>query len=249
MLTDSHCHIFLEYYQDIERILKDASSLGVGRVISSAYDLDSCKEALNYASKFSNYYCTLGIHPENVATNTSSGLKFIVDNLNNKNVVAIGEIGLDYYYTKENKVAQKELFKSQLEIAEKYELPVVIHSREATEDTYEILKQYKVKGVIHSFSGSLEMAKKYVELGYVLGVNGVITFKNCKIKEVIKQIGLNNIILETDSPYLTPEPFRGTQNAPKHIAEISRFLAEMFEVSPESIEIITNQNIKRIFDI
>ena len=194
-------------------------------------------------------YCALGIHPEKVEEYTELDLKWIENNLSNPKVVAIGEIGLDYHYTKENKEDQIKLLESELKIAETYQLPVIIHSREATEDTINTLKKFKVNGVIHSFSGSLETARVYIKKGYLLGVNGVITFKNAKLKEIIKEIPLENIILETDSPYLTPEPYRGKRNEPARIYDIAQFICNLKEINIEELTRITNDNIKRIFDI
>ena len=249
MFTDTHCHIYKEYYEDIDTVLELAKDKDINRVISNGCDIDSCKEVLELSKKYDNYYCTLGIHPESVLEYNFDNLKFIEENLNNLKVVAIGEIGLDYHYGKENREKQIELFETQLSLAEKYNKPVVIHSRECIEETYSILKKYNLKGVIHSFSGSLEMAQKFIKLGYVLGINGVITFKNCKLKEVYKNISLDNIILETDSPYLTPEPNRGKQNNPGYILEIAQFVASLYNISLNELAKVTNNNIKRIFDI
>ena len=148
---------------------------------------------------------------------------------------------------KDNKDKQMEVFEHQLNIAEKLNLPVVIHSREAAGDTLEILKKHHNFGVIHSFSGSLEMAKEYIKLGFVLGVNGVVTFKNCNLGDTLKNIDINSIILETDSPYLTPVPFRGTQNNPGKMINTAKFVADIYGVSLSELAKITNQNIKRIF--
>lgn len=249
MLFDTHCHIYKEYYEDINIVLELAKDKDINRVISNGCDIDSCKEVLELSKKYENYYCTLGIHPESVLNYTSEDIKYIEENLNNPKVVAIGEIGLDYHYGKENREKQIELFELQLSLAEKYNKPVVIHTRECIEETYSILKKYNLKGVIHSFSGSLEMAEKFIKLGYVLGINGVITFKNCKLKDVYKNISLNNIILETDSPYLTPEPYRGKQNNPGYILEIAQFVASLYNISLNELAKVTNNNIKRIFDI
>ena len=249
MLTDTHCHLYKEYYDDIDRVLEESKSNNVTRYISDGCDMNSNKEMLELASKYDEVYITLGIHPENVDDYKEEDIKFIEDNLNSNKVIAIGEIGLDYYWTKDNKEKQKELLEIQLKIAEKNNLPVVIHSREATQDTIDILKKYNVKGVIHSFTGSLEVAKIYIKMGYVLGVNGVITFKNSNVKDVIREIGLENLILETDSPYLTPHPYRGEKNSPTHIKDIAEFVADLYEISLEELAKITNENIKRIFDI
>ena len=249
MFTDTHCHIYKEYYENIDEVLKNAKKSNVNRMINNGCDKKSNEEVLELTQKYENIYGAIGIHPENVEEYTKEDLKNIEENIKNKKIIAIGEIGLDYHYTKENKESQKELLESQLKIAEHYHLPVIIHSREATEDTINTLKKYKITGVIHSFSGSLETARIYIKMGYLLGINGVITFKNSKLKEVIKEISLDNIILETDSPYLTPEPFRGKRNEPARIHEIAKFICELKGVSLEELARITNENIKRIFDI
>ena len=162
--------------------------------------------------------------------------------------MAIGEIGLDYHYSKEEKEEQIKLLETQLSLAEEYDIPVIIHSRDATLDTLTTLKKYKCRGVIHSFSGSLETAKEYIKMGYLLGVNGVITFKNANIKDVIKELPLTSIILETDSPYLTPVPFRGEKNSPKNVLYVAKFVADLKNISLEELSKITNQNIERVFD-
>ena len=249
MFTDTHCHLYKEYYENIDEILKNAHENKVNRMINNGCDSKSNKEVLNLIAKYKNIYGAIGIHPESVDTYKEEDLKEIEKNLDNKKVIAIGEIGLDYHYTKENKEKQKNLFEQQLSIALKHNLPVIIHSREATEDTINTLKKYKTRGVIHSFSGSKETAQIYIKMGYLLGINGVITFKNSKLKEVIKEIPLENIILETDSPYLTPEPFRGKRNEPARILDIARFICDLKNISLEELSKITNDNIKRIFDI
>lgn len=249
MFTDTHCHIYKEYYENIDKILKRALESNINRVINNGCNRESNKEVLALANTYNNMYVALGIHPESADTYQKEDLTFIEENLSNPKVIAIGEIGLDYHYTKENKTLQIKLLESQLKIAETHNLPVIIHSREATEDTINTLKKYHVKGVIHSFSGSLETAKIYIKMGYLLGINGVVTFKNSKLKEVIKEIPLNHLILETDSPYLTPEPFRGKPNEPARIKEIATFISELKEISLEELARITNENIMRIFDI
>lgn len=249
MFTDTHCHIFKEYYEDIDKILKNAKNVSINRVINNGCDHKSNIEVIDLVDKYPNMYGAIGIHPESVDTYSIEELPFIEENLNKSKIIAIGEIGLDYHYTKENKEKQIELFEYQLNLAEKYHMPIIIHSREATEDTINILKKHKVTGVIHSFSGSLETAKIYIKMGFLLGINGVITFKNSKLKDVIKEIELKNIILETDSPYLTPEPFRGTKNEPAKVNNIAEFICDLKGVTKESLANITNDNIKRVFDI
>ena len=249
MFTDTHCHIYKEYYENIEEVLKNAKKSNVNRMINNGCDKKSNEEVLELTKNYENIYGAIGIHPENIEEYKEEDLKWIEENLKQSKIIAIGEIGLDYHYTKENKTEQIKLLERQLKIAEQYHLPVIIHSREATEDTINTLKKYKVTGVIHSFSGSLETAKIYIKMGYLLCINGVITFKNSKLKEVIKEIPLENIILETDSPYLTPEPFRGKKNEPARIKEIAEFICNLKGISLEDLATITNHNIKRIFDI
>lgn len=249
MFTDTHCHIFKEYYEDISKVIKTAKISNINRFINNGCDHKSNLEVLELINIYSNMYGAIGIHPEVVNTYQEKEIKFIEDNINNKKIIAIGEIGLDYHYTKENKEDQIKLFENQLKIAEKYQMPVIIHSREATEDTINILKKFKVTGVIHSFSGSYETAEIYIKMGFLLGINGVITFKNSKLKEVIKKLDLKNIILETDSPYLAPTPHRGEKNEPANITEIVSFICNLKNISPSLLSNITNENIKRIFDI
>ena len=246
MFTDTHCHIYKEYYENIEEVLKNAKKSNVNRMINNGCDKKSNEEVLELTKNYENIYGAIGIHPENIEEYKEEDLKWIEENLKQSKIIAIGEIGLDYHYTKENKTEQIKLLERQLKIAEQYHLPVIIHSREATEDTINTLKKYKVTGVIHSFSGSLETAKIYIKMGYLLGINGVITFKNSKLKDVIKEIPLESIVLETDSPYLTPEPFRGKKNEPARIKEIAEFICDLKGISLEDLATITNHNIKRI---
>ncbi len=248
MFCDTHCHLFREYYEDVDEIIKLAKENGVNRMIVAGCDDKSNKEVLSLVEK-EEIYGTLGIHPEEVENFKESDLNFIEENLQNKKIIAIGEIGLDYHYGKENRKDQIQLFELQLALAEKYHIPVVVHSREATLDTINSLKKYNVKGVIHSFSGSLETAKIYIEMGFLLGVNGVITFKNCNLKDVIKEIDLHNIVLETDSPYLTPVPFRGKRNDSSRISVIADYICELKNVSRVKLSEVTNVNIKQFFDI
>lgn len=245
MFTDTHCHILREYYDDIDKVLADALKVGVNRIINASYNMSGCLEIIEQVKKYPNVYGTVGLHPENVLEEFDFN---IFKNLDKK-IVAIGEIGLDYHYGKETKDKQIEIFEKQLQIAESMDLPVVVHSRDATLDTINILKKYKVKGVIHSFSGSLETAKEYIKMGYYLGVNGVVTFKNCNLKDVLVNIDLRHIILETDSPYLTPVPYRGQKNGPQHIIDIAKFLCELYGVTLEELAEITNANINALFDI
>lgn len=249
MFTDSHCHLFNEYYEDIELIIKSAKEHKVDKYINNATNIASCLEVIETSKKYDSIYYTLGIHPESVLEDYSNFEHILIKSLNDKKFVGIGEIGLDYHYGKEIKEEQIKLFEYQLSLAEKYNLPVVIHSREATEDTLNSIKKFKIKGVLHCFNGSLEIAREYIKLGFYFGVNGVITFKNAKLYEVIKEIPIENILLETDSPYLTPEPFRKYSNEPKYIPVIAEYLANLYNISLEEVSSRIEKNIANLFDI
>lgn len=249
MLTDTHCHIYKDYYDDIDNLMLEIERSGVNRIINNACSYESCLEVLELSKKHNNMYCVLGLHPDENLDEIDKVMRLLNENINNDKVIGVGEIGLDYYYTKENKEEQIDIFKKQLEFAEKYGLPVVIHSREATGDMLEILKEYKIKGVIHCFNGSVEVAREYIKMGYKLGINGVVTFKNCKLIDVIKEIGVDDLVFETDSPYLTPVPFRSQQNNPSYTNYVVDFVAENMSINREALVEISNRNIRDIFDI
>ncbi len=249
MFTDTHCHLYSEYYDDIDEVVKKAQERQINRVFNNGVDDRTNREILAMLPKYDCMYAAIGIHPEYVKDYKEDDLKFVEEHLNDDRVFAIGEIGLDYHYGKEDKDKQIELFEKQLAMAEKYNKPVIVHSRDATQDTIDVLKKYKVKGVMHSFSGSYEVAQIYIKMGLLLGINGVITFKNANIKDIYAKIDLSNIILETDSPYLTPTPYRGEKNDPSHVMDVANFVSELKGVSLEELSKITNDNIKRVFDI
>lgn len=247
--TDTHAHIFSEYFNDINALLALSKENNVYRILNASTNFNNIDEVLEIANKYSEIYACIGIHPEDIDEDYTKLEKYIVDNLNNNKLIAIGEIGLDYYYTKENKEKQVELFEYQLSLAEKYNLPVVVHSREATMDTINSIKKFKVRGVIHCFNGSLETANIYIKLGFYIGVGGVMTFKNSKIDTIIKDIPLDRIILETDSPYLTPEPYRKYSNEPKYIKTIAEYLSSIKGISLEEISRITENNVNKLYNI
>lgn len=247
-LVDTHCHLYKEYYDDIDKVLNDSNKLGVKYFITDGVDNQTNNEVINIVNKYHNVFGAIGIHPENVDDYNEEDISFIESNINNSKIIAIGEIGLDYHYGKDNREKQIELFEKQLRIAEKYNMPVVIHSRDASFDTINILKKYKLKGVIHCFSGSKEIASEYIKMGYYLGVTGVVTFNNAKIINVIKEIGLDYFILETDSPYLAPVPKRGEKNIPGNEVFVADFIARNLDVDKDYLAEITNKNITSIFD-
>ncbi len=249
MFTDTHCHLYSEYFDNQDEIRDAALLNGINRVINNGCDQKSNAEILALLPKYDYMYGAIGIHPEQVHNYKMEDIAYVAEHLKDSKVVALGEIGLDYHYEKESRAEQIKLLETQLEIAEKENVPVVIHSREATDDVMTCLKKYKVRGVIHSFSGSLEEAQEYIKMGFLLGINGVITFKNSNIKDVFKKIDLEHIILETDAPYLTPHPNRGKRNEPKYVKDIAEFVANLKGVSLETLAEITNENIKRVFNI
>lgn len=242
MLIDTHCHLSMSDIDSINNM--------DGIMITAGCDDETNKEVIELVNKYPNVYGVLGIHPEEIDKITDSSFKFIEDNLSNKKIVGIGEIGLDYYWRSDNKEKQKEVFERQLELAQKYNLPVVIHSRDAIQDTYDIVSKYKLRGSIHCFSSSLEMAKEFVKLGYKIGVGGTITFKNSKkLQEIVQVIDIENILLETDSPYLSPEPFRGRKNEPKNTIFVAQKIAEIKGVNTDEIINKTYASALEIFDI
>lgn len=247
MYIDTHCHLSLE--EDIQSVMNRCYEAKVNQIIISGCDFESIPESIEIAQDMKDIYLALGFHPETASKVTKKDLEILENEIkSNPKIVAVGEIGLDFHYGREDEKEQVELFRTQLSMAAKYHLPVVIHTRDAIELTYQILKEYDVKGVIHCYSGSLEMAKKLIDLGYCLGIGGVLTFKNCKLKETLKQISISNLVLETDSPYLTPVPYRGQPNHPYYVPYVAQALAEIYQLPIEEVARITSATAKRIFD-
>lgn len=241
-LCDTHFH--LSNGDDIESILARAKANNVENLILSCCDLENIKYGLEIVKKYHNIYLTIGLHPDEIDSFDEKVIPYFEKLiLENTKIIGIGEIGLDYYHDKDNKDKQIKLFKSQLELAKKLDMPVVIHSRDAFNDTYNILKEYNLKATIHCFTGSLEVANMYIKEGYLLGIGGVSTFKNTNLKETLKSISIDNIVFETDSPYLTPEPFRGTKNEPKNISIICDNLSEIKKISIDEIIRKTTNNV------
>lgn len=250
MFIDTHMHIGDDFGVQPDLYVKNATDAQVEVLIASFCEKDDIMLSTKFVEKYKNLYACIGYHPEVSNKIVEKDYEILEEMVkNNPKIVAIGEIGLDYYWIKDNKDKQREVFCKQLEIAEKLKLPVVIHSRDSINETYEILKKYKVSGVIHCFSGSLEMAKKFISLGFLLGIGGVVTFKNSKLFEVIEKLELTNIVLETDSPYLTPEPNRGKTNESSNIFYIAQKIAKIKNISLENVAKITTENAIRTFDL
>ena len=250
MLIDSHCHILSSEYKNPKDIIENSKLCGVDKMIINGFDLESSREAITLANNYDYVYASIGIGPENIDNICENDFLEFEKLINNGKIVAIGEIGLDYYWTKENKEKQIYVFENMLALAKKYNLPVIVHCRQAIKDTYELLKKYKVNGILHCFSGSVESAKEFIKLGFLIGIGGVVTFKNAKeIKEIVKEIDLSNISLETDSPYLSPEPLRGKVNVPKNIIYVARKIAELKSVSLKEVLEVTSSNVTSKFDL
>lgn len=246
MLIDTHCHLSKNDYDNIESVVENMDGI---MIISGCND-ETNLEVIKYVNAYDNVYGTLGIHPENINDITQNSFKIIEENINNKKIVGIGEIGLDYYWVKDNKELQKQLLKKQLDIASKYNKSVVIHTRDSIQDTYDILKDYKLKGTIHCFNSSIEMAYKFIKLGYKIGVGGVVTFKNSKkLVELVKNLEIENILLETDSPYLTPEPYRGKKNEPENVYYVAKKISEIKNIDLKDVVDITMNNAIKQFDL
>ena len=248
MFIDTHCHLSREDYDDIDKVIEEDKEAGVTRIVVSGFSRESIEEAMNLKDTYDIVYVTIGYHPECADSVTLKDIDYLKSLLGEKKIIGIGEIGLDYHYTKDNKDKQLWLFEEQLKIAEYLNLPVVIHSRDATMDTINTLKKYDVNGIIHCFSGSLEIANIYIKMGFLLGIGGVVTFKNSKLKDVVKEISVDSIVLETDSPYLAPVPYRGKINSSKYLEFIAKFIAEIKNISVEELAEITSENALSIFD-
>jgi len=252
-LVDVHAHMTdKQFDDDIEDVVKRAEENYVKKIISSAYDLLSSEKSISLSKQFETVYATVGIHPENVEDFSTKALEKIRALGVKEKVVAIGEIGLDYHYTVETKAVQKEAFISQIMLANKLNLPVVVHSRDAMGDTIDVLKKHtpNKESLLHCYSGSIESAKILLGLGFSFSFGGVSTFSNAKnVVDVIKFLPLEKILLETDCPYLAPVPFRGKRNEPKNIKYIADTIAKIKGVSIEEVAQITTQNAKRIFGI
>lgn len=249
MFIDVHCHLDSNYYNDIDKVINNAKKNNVNKLIYNGCNKKSNKEVIKLINKYDSVYGAVGYHPTELNDVNEKDYELLESLLSNKKIVAIGEIGLDYHYPDTNKEKQKYAFRRQLELAEKHNIPVIVHSRDAIQDTFDIMSEYNIKGVIHCFSGSVEMAKEFIKKGFLISVGGIITFKNAKnIIEVIKNIDLSYILLETDSPYLTPEPFRKEQNEPMYIPIIASKIAYILNVSIEEVSSKTTDNAKRLFD-
>lgn len=248
MIVDTHVHLNDDSYSGIfEEVIEEALNSGVGKMIIVGYDHESSSKAVELAKKYDFCYAAVGLHPSEVQKDSS--LDWLPPLFKEPKVVAVGEIGLDYYWDKTYRDLQIECFRKQIAIAKKANLPIIVHSREAALDTYNILKE-RVPGVLHCYPYSVEIAREFVKMGYYLGIGGVLTFKNSRVlKEVVKEIDLKHLLSETDGPYLAPVPFRGKLNRPAYLKYIIESIAEIKQVSFGDVEAVLYQNARDLFKI
>ncbi len=251
MLFDTHAHLNdNKFKNDLEEVMSRAFEAGVTNIVVNGYDIESSKKAIEIAEKYEGVYATVGIHPGDVDSVNFETYNILRNLLKHEKVVALGEIGLDYYYDTNNYGYQKEVFIKQIEIAEEMKKPVTIHSRDALADTYDILKLYNVKGIMHCYSGSVEMALKFIDLGFYISLAGPVTFKNAIVpKKVAESVPIEKLLIETDCPYLAPHPFRSKRNEPKYVSYVAREIAEIKNISYEEVCKSTSENARFIYDI
>ena len=252
-IFDSHAHYNDEKFEaDREEVLSKIYKSGVTKIVNAGYSLESSKKAIEIANKHEFIYATVGISPNDIEGYKKEDLKEITKFAQSKKVVAIGEIGLDFYWNKENKDLQKEVFISQIEIANKLNLPIIIHTREAIYDTLEILKNNNCnkKGVFHCCPFNVDLVREGLKLGFYISFAGPVTFKNSKnASEIINMVPLDKMLIETDSPYLSPEPLRGKRNDSRNVKYIAKKIADVKQIDTEEVAKITYENAKRIFEI
>ena len=248
MLIDTHCHLNEYNEEELNDILKQMKN---HVMIVSGVNMVTNHHVLQLCNDYDNIYGVIGIHPEEIDQLSDDWLYKLEAMLNHPKIVGIGEIGLDYHYTKENIEKQKEIFIKQIELAKKYNKTIVVHSREAIQDTYDIINQYsQLQFVLHAYSGSVEMALKFIKNGVKLGIGGVLTFKNAgKIKEIVETFPIDNFLLETDSPYLTPEPYRGKKNKPYYVKFVAEKISEIKNIDVQDVSNITSQNAIDVFNL
>lgn len=253
MIFESHAHYDAHQFdEDREELLNSMQENEVGTIINVCADWDSVTEVVEMAKSYPFMYAAVGLHPDEVGDLDEERFEFLKSQCQKEKVVAVGEIGLDYYWDNESHDVQKKWFVRQLELARELDLPVIIHSRDAAEDTLKVMKEHAqgLRGVIHCFSYSKELAEEYVKMGFHIGIGGVVTFKNGKkLKEVAEAIPLERILLETDCPYLAPEPYRGKRNSSLYIPHIAQAIADIKGITYDEVVAQTEQNAKTLFRI
>ena len=256
MIFETHAHYDDESFdEDREQLLCSLPEQGIGRVINVGASIETTKTTLALVAKYDFIYAAVGVHPSDINGLNEETYAWLKQQATLPKTVAIGEIGLDYYWDKEPEVqkAQRYWFKRQLELARETKLPVIIHSRDAAADTMEVIRDAhaeEIPGVIHCYSYSKEMAQEFIRMGYYIGVGGVVTFKNAKkLKETVESIPLDRILLETDCPYMAPEPYRGTRNDSSNIPYVIAKIAELKGITAEEVERVTEKNARKLFSL
>ena len=253
-MIDTHAHLFLEEIKgDITQVIDNARAAGVKAFILPNVDSKTIHSLLEVAEQFPNEcFPCVGIHPTSVKDNVAEEIKLIEKFLQQREFIAIGEIGIDLYWDKSHLQEQCLAFDLQIKLALKYNMPIIVHTRQSFDETYEIVDKYKdsgLKGVFHCFSGNAEQGQKLIDLGFMLGIGGVVTYKNSGLDKALKQLPLQNIVLETDSPYLPPVPYRGQRNEPAYIKFVAEKLSEVYDVSFDTIVETTTANAKKLFNL
>ena len=249
MLIDTHCHVYNSEMENAEEIIRDAAKNDIHVILNGTNPLSN-KEILELSSRHENVHAALGYFHSLADEITDEDISILDRQLGNDSVIAVGEIGLDYYHTKDNKDKQKELFEKMLDLAQKHSLPVIVHSRKSIQDTFDILKRHDVVGSMHCYQGSAEMAQEFIKLGFFIGISGPITHaNNKKIKKMVKKIGINHMLVETDSPYLTPEEKRGEENTSLNLKYIIKKIAEELNMKEDDVMKITTENARYLFKI
>lgn len=254
MIFESHAHYDDEAFdKDREELLSSFASNGIGTVVNIGASLDSCKKTLGLMNQYPFVYGAMGVHPGEVRELTEESFAWLKIQCAVDKVVAVGEIGLDYHWKEPEIPIQKKWFERQLELAREVALPAIIHSRDAAKDTLDIMKAYKAEeigGVVHCFSYTKEIAREYLDMDFYFGIGGVLTFQNAKkLKEAVLYIPMEKILIETDSPYLSPEPYRGRRNSSLNLKYVVRELASLKNLPEDEVISITEQNAKRLFRI
>lgn len=254
MLTDTHCHLYLpEFDKDIETVMERAFQSGVDRFYLPAIDSRTMERVIQLEERYPGAaFAMTGLHPCSVKEDFGQELQFIERLLSQRKFVGIGEVGLDYYWDKTFVMQQQEAFRRQIDWARQYNLPLIIHSRNATREALDIIQENqdgKLKGIFHCFTGDELLAKEIVATGFMLGIGGVITYKNAGLAEALANVPLESIVLETDAPYLTPVPFRGKRNESSYLSYVVQKLAEVKGVSVEIVAKITSDNAGKVFGV
>jgi TatD DNase family protein len=250
-MIDTHAHIYLpEFDNDRTEAIERAKKNGVGKILMPAIDSSTHSLMLQVENTFSECLSMIGLHPCSVNDEYRNEIKIIEEYLLQRRFIAMGEIGLDFYWDKTYTEQQYEAFQKQIEIAIKYDLPIVIHSRNAIDECISVVKKYAgVKGVFHCFSGTVEQASAIIDLDFMLGIGGVVSFKNGGIDKVIEKLGIENVILETDAPYLAPVPYRGKRNEPAYTKLVAEKLVQITGFHLDKVEELTTMNAEKLFKL